>query len=459
MSKSWRVSIINILKQEPEVWLAYLHGQKIEEVPALKERKPRITGTAGQFLAAVFQVMRSVRWRSSYKKSKFFFYAGSINQKSALSGSLNYIKNNCDNACAFTDSPELSDSDYKLLSFSALDFARWIYLLTIRLPALLKDTRDGPPNLRSWYFGTFCRASAYLCLFYRVLSHTNTKVVVVSNDHNLQNRCLVAVAHMFNIKTVYLQHASVSPVFPALRFDFALLDGRAALDIYLDCEKNQPSSVRKVPEPKVFFVGQQKKLNFKKQSVDRVGLAVNVLDKEEDVVSIARDLVAENIPLTIRWHPRQNKDAVEYIKGALSGEDVVWSDPQQEGVDAFFSKAGYVVAGNSSILLEASLVGLLPIYHPLTKSTVHDYYGYVKNGLAIFAQSNAELIAILRSRVQLDGSTQLSATRYYSHTYGTAWFGREAELAGKIISKLPCSTVYSNIHGYIGDWSDISAAR
>lgn len=457
MNSSWRVGIKNILEQEPEVWLAYLQGQKIEEVPALRKNKPRITGTAAQFLAAVLQVVKKTRWKSSYKASKIFFYAGSINQKTALSGSFDYIKNNGEDVCGFTDSPALSDPDYKLLSFSALDFARWIFLLIVRLPSLLKDTRDGPPNLRSWYFGTFCRASAYLCLFYRVLSHADAEIVVVSNDHNLQNRCLVAVAHMFKIKTVYLQHASVTSVFPALRFDFALLDGRAALDTYLDCEKNQPSWVRKAPEPKVFFVGQQKKLNVRNKSVNRVGLAVNVLDEEKDVVSVARDLVSEKIPLTIRWHPRQSKNAIEYLKGELFDEDVIWSDPRQEGVDAFFSRADYVVAGNSSILLEAALVGLSPIYFPLTKSAIHDYYGYVRNGLAICAQSNQELVAMLRSRAQSNELKKISAIRYYSHTYETAWFGREAELAGKIISNLPCPTIYSDAHGYVGEWSEISA--
>ena len=106
--------------------------------------------------------------------------------------------------------------------------------------------------------------------------------MITSNDHNVPNRCMLAVAHHLGIKTVYLQHASVSPIFPALRVNYAFLDGQCALDIYRQCEPNQPNTNRNAPLPKVILSGQKKHVKRSEKSQSTlIGVAFNVLDDAE----------------------------------------------------------------------------------------------------------------------------------------------------------------------------------
>ena len=58
----------------------------------------------------------------------------------------------------------------------------------------------------------------------------------MSNDHSPANRALLLVAKSKGIKTVYMQHASVSNLFPVLDFDYSFLDGVNAYNIYKEIE-------------------------------------------------------------------------------------------------------------------------------------------------------------------------------------------------------------------------------
>ena len=101
-----------------------------------------------------------------------------------------------------------------------------------------------------------------------------------------------------------------------------------------------------------------------------IGMAVNLLDDTQRVIELVRALGKANLPVTLRWHPRQKRAQV-----------------------AALEHNGY------------------------EERAAHD-----------------------------------SATRYYSSTYGTPWFGREGELAGKILLTLSDPDRYRDMPGYAGIW-------
>jgi hypothetical protein len=248
---------------------------------------------------------------------------------------------------------------------------------------------------------------------------------------------MLAVAHQLGIKTIYLQHASVSPIFPALRVNYAFLDGQCALDIYRQCEPNQPATARHVPTPQVILSGQKKHLHKSDNgNTSLIGVALNSLDGAAASIEFIETLARENLQVRLRWHPGQAPADIRQFRNAFSGNPrVSVSDPRQEPIADFMKPLGWLIAGNSSIHLEAALAGVMPIYYELTPPDHPDYYGYVKNGLSQRFDSVEGVLALVKS-TRCNHHPNTAAVRYYSATYLTQWEGREGELVAECLAKL-----------------------
>jgi hypothetical protein len=154
------------------------------------------------------------------------------------------------------------------------------------------------------YFNTFCASYAYLPYFFDQLRRCRPKTVLVSNDHNVSNRALMAVARALKIPVAYLQHASVSPLFPPLRVDYAFLDGEASLATYRLCENNPLASADGEPVT-VFLSGQKKDVRNSIGPGEFVALAINKIDPVDQVLALVRHLLQKGERVKLRWHPAQ----------------------------------------------------------------------------------------------------------------------------------------------------------
>ena len=96
---------------------------------------------------------------------------------------------------------------------------------------------------------------------------------------------------------------------------------------------------------------------------------------------------------------------------------------------------GWLIAGNSSIHLEAAIAGVMPIYYELSPPDHSDYYGYVKHGLTQKAASVPEVLKIIEE-TQDNHTPNAGAVRYYSDTYLTEWDGKEGELVAECLKAL-----------------------
>jgi hypothetical protein len=440
----WYRDIKNILKGEPETWLAYLYGQQLHNRPMFTKEKPRHRGFVIQIAKYGALVLRDLRLRQRpelKKSAKFFVVANTANQMRSLDQTIDSLQRQGEEVISIGDRRLLTGKDrdkgYIPCQLTFADAVRSLMLFSARSLGLYRALRSKHPVSVDWYFANFCRAYIYLPYFYRVLMQVKPEFVITANDHNVHNRCMLAVAHYLGIKTVYLQHASVSPIFPALRVGYAFLDGQCALDIYRECEPNQPDTARDVPLPKVILSGQKKHL---KRPINRnksiVGVALNALDNPKAGIEFINALADHGLNVCLRWHPAQaDKDASQYRESFAGATRITLSDPRQEPVADFMERIGWLISGNCSIHLEAALAGVIPIYYELTPAEQPDYYGYVRHSLAQPAETIAEVVELIK-RARDNHTPNAEAVRYYSSTYLTKWENREGELVAECLLEL-----------------------
>lgn len=444
MAIGWYKSIKAILKDEPELWLAYLYGQQLDNIPHLTEIKPRYRGLPIQLLKFSYILMRT--WRpliddSSCQHGSYFVFAGSSNQMDSLNSTVDALREKDTVVNAFAAKSLLNRKEqrerYIPLVFSSTDILRAVSLLAIRGYSLYRELKTLHPQVVSYCFADFCLIYVYLAYFYRVLSQIQPKFVITANDHTSPNRCMLAVAQHLGIETVYLQHASVSKFFPALQVNYAFLDGNYALDTYRQCEKNMPNTTRDVLVPKVFLSGQKKPiLKNIKQEVESIGVALNSLDDIDVAVSFIRQLSDVGYNVVVRWHPGQTERDVKKIRSLSEADSLItFSEPRQESVSDFLFRIKWLLAGNSSIHLEAALASVPSIYYEFIPSSNPDYYGYVRNGVAVEANSIEQVLDFLRRNTIMTSQSR-DFVRYYSSTYQTKWEGKEGKLVADILESI-----------------------
>ena len=467
-----RISEIrNILRIEPEWCLHYLAGQKSAELKHLHDVAP--SRLKGPLLKTFWFVVRpwlkeKELWSQSspMEKAKYFVYACTGNQMKSLIGFVEALSEKGE-SCQFL-------SQDKLIAEHAVEEHCVPYAKTVsdvavsRVVAVLGFLRLNrglsylPDKIRDGQYFSFLSAYEYLAVFLRILREVRPEYVVVSNDHSPGPRCLVAAAHYLGIKTVYMQHASVTFLFPALRFTYAFLDGEKSLLTYEVCEVNWPAGVSGYPKPQVFLSGQKKQLiNSDAVSDTMIGVAVSPRDPVDGIFSLVRELRGADLPILLRWHPGQSVTDVERIYAEFESDPLVkLSDPVKEHVAGFLYRIHTMIAGNSSIHLEAAVMGRRTIYFEIVPSAMPDYYGYVKEKISLHARSVEELLALLENDDLHNEEERREAIRHYSETYDTPWCGREGALVAETLQRIGTaqevgtmyqrtlhSSVFGTVHG------------
>ncbi|OOE85046.1 CgeB family protein [Salinivibrio sharmensis] len=439
------IQTLEILEREPEQWMSYLHGQKYEELSHLQER-PRLKGKILRFISLYYNSMRNIQLfkQKPQENYDFLFLAGTQNQKSALMGLMSSLKSYKKSFVCIVPENKIEKKDlhtgyFNPLKFTFRDIISSFALNVMRYKNISRAFSERNHKILLDKLDKFLSVHLYLFYFNRVVEEISPSYVIVSNDHNTMNRALIAVARYKGIKTVYLQHASVSNIFPALNFDYSFLDGMSAVEIYQECENNRPPALLIKKNQEIFLSGQKKAIS-KIDRCDRelIGIAPNALDKDEDVKLLANHLIQKGYKPLLRWHPGLGKRKIEKLKSVL-GSMVTFSDPKLDSLNEFFNQTLSVIAGNSSILLEAALAGLTPIYYQITKSPLEDYYGYVEKGISIKCNYLNEIEPCISKINAGKLNIKRESIRYFSSTYDTEWFGKEGELVASILMSISCS--------------------
>lgn len=441
MAMKWYKQIKAVLNEEPELWLSYLYGQQLYNIKHLLETKPRHKGLLRQSLKLSGLLLRDIRLIAATnieQRPTYFFFAGTINQMDSLDSTIEALKARGDTVVAIAPrrfiNTELRKQRYKPFTLDAIEVSRSLLLSIKRGYGLHQDLRKLHPEAAERWSANFHFIYAYLVYFQNILSKMQPKFVITANDHSIPNRCMLAIAHQMGIKTVYLQHASVSNLFPALKVDYAFLDGKYAADIYNECKENRPIHGKNMPYPKVFLTGQKKNiLKVNKVNEQYVGVALNALDNTEDAITLISFIRHKGYKVLVRWHPGQVERDIKLIREFCGKYDNIdYSEPKKDSISVFLSKLSVLIAGNSSVHLEAALADVPSIYHEISQTDIEDYYGFVKNGLITKATSMENIekaIGCIRHQ-----GIQKESVRYYSSTYETEWEGREGKLVANILT-------------------------
>jgi hypothetical protein len=254
------------------------------------------------------------------------------------------------------------------------------------------------------------------------------KAIVFANDHNADARAMLLAAKKLGVKTIYLQHASVNPMFPPLSFDLNLLEGQDALDKYKACGPIAgETELVGMPKADPYL---DLRINSKK--IKSIGIGCNLMDETteiEELVSLLFHSIP-NINIIVRPHPRDKRNFNNIVN--LSPRISI-SNSVEESTFEYLRTVEVQISGNSGIHLEAVLLNVWSIYMNMnSKEKLHDYFGFVKHELVDAPLDKYELINMINERLNSKPDVYLRA-QYYNATVGTEYDGKSAKLALKAI--------------------------
>lgn len=354
--------------------------------------------------------------RYSYKKLKPVLFVGlTLNNRHALDP----IKKKLD-ASSFTawNNPH-----------NDIPWARVYWKSMKYLPLFQKmynsSSYDDKRLIRQFYFHFMVTVGFYEFYDQLLLSNPQLKLIVFANDHNLENRCLIELSKKYNIKTLYVQHASVTERFPPLDFTWSFLDGKESYDMYTKAG-DVKGHVYLIGSPRFDAVVEEKK---HRHSEFEVGIALNKqddLNRAIDLCVFLRDKGVKNI--IVRPHPAMKNFPFKQFLNL----GIAVSSPLKESSFRFLSRISKLVANESSIHLDSALLDIPSTLYNFTENVILDWYSYIKNGLILECKNREEVFEFIKG----DPHIPTSSVQYYCSSYNTELEGRIGEVVADFINLL-----------------------
>ena len=277
----------------------------------------------------------------------------------------------------------------------------------------------------------------------------------MSNDHSISNRCLRLVSEMYQIKTIYMQHASVSIDYPPLEFDYAFLDGVKACEIYAKCSKNvknlKKNTLKNISKCKIFLTGVKKNIYLAaplKNNIKQViGIATTVADNLDHVQSLLNCIKEFNIKCIIRTHPNQSEVFAQKLKFFIQQNiNFTHSNAKSETISAFFGKINIFIGSNTNMHLEAAMCNLPTFYYKFNdlKGSSNDY-GFVKSGLSKKLLKKFDHNYLKKKIKLINFSQRKKIIKDFSETYNTYWQNKEGELSTIIIDRILNNSQFNDL--------------
>ena len=274
-------------------------------------------------------------------------------------------------------------------------------------------------------FDEFFETIGYVVVLDKLLKHSDVKLIVLANDHSSFPRALIKLAPKYGIKTMYMQHCSVTEAFPKLLIDYCFLDGEESYLKYL-ASGNPTGMVYLSGNPRFDVI-----TKYRKHLRDRnkIGIASNALDNEAKVRDLCVQLQSLGYKdITIRPHPNLPFDPSWYIERGIE-----FSDSNTENPFAFLSRMRYVISGECGIHLDAVLMDVCAIYYNMTDREEQDVYSFIKNGITIKVNTFNEMDAVLKADTENRMSEVRKKAQWYNAAYNTDHEGHIGEMLADFI--------------------------
>lgn len=445
-------SISRIVRKNPEDWIEFSAGQNTKTNLSRFKENNAILSIVKQALSYIYLIGIHLSFkRSSVTNGDVIFFCATPNQYSVLypisihlpKGRYSFIVPRSLNLPL-----ESNETHLAYVSVSVSDVFKFFLLHIVRLKYLIRLFVD-EKGLLAYRGMSFFSVHFWLIYHFTLIQSSKPKLVVLANDHNAQTRSLLVVCRHLGVKTAYVQHAEVSDRFHSLDFDLSFLYGQYSLDIYKRCEKRRNAGTAPPKQRLYVLSGSMRKINVPDREngnakLMRIGLLVKGSDLISDIIVYARHLVQYG-EVIVRPHPNVSHEAIKEKIEHVCYKKVTFSNPLTESPSDFLSKLNVVVSGNSTMLLEAAIAGVLPIYVDSMSAGVQDYYGFAKNNVAFKIN---DTLSITQKDVEnaLNYKCDTESVKYYINTYGSEDFGNEP--------KLVCQQIIDYLEGKLDDFSE-----
>lgn len=265
----------------------------------------------------------------------------------------------------------------------------------------------------------------------RFLLDLAPSVLVMSNDHSPINRCLIKVANLLEIKTVYLQHASVSLKFPKLEFDYSFLDGLESFEKYgLTSKCNSKVVLSGSPRYDNFYNNVK---DLKEKSV--VGLSINQFDDINVIKDLCSRILSDtDYRIMIRPHPNMT----EWKHSWFLNNNIDFSNAFITPPKEYLKCLTIQISNVSGIHLDAAILGIPTIQFKLSLSEIPDQYDYLKKNLIKKADTYSDLLLYMENPKQL--LPDINLIQYFMASVKSSYEGE----VGALISKYIKALYYSN---------------
>jgi len=220
--------------------------------------------------------------------------------------------------------------------------------------------------------------------------------VALANDHSPAPVALASIATSCGIKTICLQHAPVSSIFPRCRMSYFVIDNLETLSIYKQKATNTKFFVHTlnyVDKKKSFFRG------------DVVAVAFNELIDLAVVQKVCKSLASQFVEVEVKFHPSTDPNQqVRFMKSIPGNCKVV---PSTEKISA-----RSVICTLSGVVVELCMMGHKVSLLDTGESFDMDYYGFLSVG-------NVDLVNLqdinsfeIRTRAHRESSARSFNPRY-----------------------------------------------
>lgn len=353
------------------------------------------------------------------KIGKVLFFIPSVNNKKSVKTILNNLK--IDDISKWESSKnDLPHALFYIKSLSGLKVFQELYT---------KSSNDEKRLIRQFYKIFMTTYGVYKTIDCIFRNNPQLKLVVLSNDHILISRCLIELAGEKNIKTLYVQHASITERFPPLHFTYSFLDGMESYEKY-----KAIGDIR----GRVFLSGSPRfDEMYQYKSAEKkydVGIALNMRDSCDKVLELC-NYIQDNYStrIIVRPHPRMGKLFNAYLF-SKNGIDI--SDSTTESSFSFLSKLKFLVANESSIHLDSALIGVPSLLYNFSEENVLDWYSYIKKGMIKVCDKLNDVLLVIKDQQGLPADI----IQYYNASFGTQIEGNVGAFIASFITTLLSSS-------------------
>lgn len=314
--------------------------------------------------------------------------------------------------------PDQPDVDYyKRLSLRyAIKRLMWYYTL--------------PPYQREVYksrFYNYCKFLGQYRHWLKAFKNSSAKYYIAANDHSGLSQIGFVAARDAGLKTIYIQHAAVSDLFPPLMVDYALLDGEDAKQKYANAGPSK-AEIHLIGTMKYDPYLQNPELN---KPGNLIGVCIGgVANDIEKNITLCQTLQEMEQSFCLRFHPIVTAET----RQAFTSNGWEASEPEKETALDFILRCHTVISGDSTILLEASVLKRRPLYFA-SDGIGQDYYGFLKSGVLDKAYfTPEEVVKALQQPFDLENHRQKA--KHFCDTLYTPAEGHSTDRAISILENI-----------------------